>query len=125
MGRNQNRRCPIGLGSDIVGVDYRDYIETPSGQTRNNIIDIGQDNSQGVSQVISDVVLNVVDVPPGITVNIDSGSYDSWFSHAWIQIMHISISPSIKPGYYEFNIDVQIGTEDYGTMPDIIKVLAN
>jgi len=38
----------LGSGSDIVGVSYRDYIETPSGQTRNNIIDIGQFNSEGV-----------------------------------------------------------------------------
>lgn len=111
-----------GSGSDIVGVSYRDYIETPSGQTRNNIIDIGQENSQGVNQVISGVVLNVIGLPPGITVNMDSGGYDSSFSHEWIQIMHISISPDIKPGYYEFNIDVQIGREDYGTMPCIIKV---
>jgi hypothetical protein len=113
-----------GIGNNYARIEYRDYIETESGQTRNDIFNLSNVNDNGTSQVISNVIFAVANLPVGITANVTySGSWNP--GNNPMQIVSFEISNKIRPGYYGLNVDVQIDGQDYGTVPCTINVLAN
>lgn len=103
--------------ANTIQVNYRKYIESKAGETRNNIIYITQNN------VINNAILTVIDLPNGITVNIDPGSYNSNFQPGWEQIIEINISSNLSPGYYNFHIALMVNGINYGQIPCTINVL--
>jgi hypothetical protein len=121
------REVTVNIGNTIDGasIQYRDYVETNAGQNRNNIFYISKTSEQSIDQHISNIVFTAVGLPVGITANVSfSGYYNGeGIPEPWMQIVSFGISKNIKPGYYEFNMDVQIDGNDYGTVLCIIKVL--
>jgi hypothetical protein len=115
----------LGSGAEAADIQYRDYIETNAGQTRNNIFIIyiqGQDDPVNKDKQIKNVILSVYGLPHGITTNWDSGGFNS-FNLSWNQVMEIAIASDVQPNYYDFYIDVKIEGKDYGQIPCTIKVL--
>ena len=121
FGKVETAVITFGAGANAFHVNYRDYIETRPGETRNNAFYIWQQNNQGARQKICNVVLSSDDIPAGITVNMNSGYYDS-FGAEWIQIMQINTFSNTQPFTYTFNIGVKINGKDCGTIPCTLKV---
>jgi len=121
FGKVETAVITFGAGANAFHVNYRDYIETRPGETRNNAFYIWQQNNQGARQKICNVVLSSDDIPAGITVNMNSGYYDN-FGVEWIQIMQISTFSNTQPFTYTFNIGIKIDGKDCGTIPCTLKV---
>lgn len=106
----------LGTGMDVVHIRYRAYIETQSGEARNNIIYVrtpGRD--------VDELDLMVVDIPPS---GIDPCHGIQWHAPRTIaQVLVIEISKNVKPGQYTFEISVEIDGKYYGKVPCTIEVV--
>jgi len=107
----------LGSGSDTVNVSYRDYIETASGESRNNIINVRKES--GIFD--SELGLYSVDVPDGLEL-ADAGR-GVGLPGTLGAILVIEIAPDITPGEYPLEIGLEIDGKDYGTVPCIVNVV--
>jgi hypothetical protein len=110
-----------GAPPDTVEIQYRDYIETGAGQTRNNLFSARLLDVELVdrSGAIEEVILEGVDAPSGITATQDWQQGGPYFK----TLLKIAISPDVQPGEYIFNVNVVVNGKDYGTVPCTVKVL--
>jgi hypothetical protein len=93
---------------------YRNYIETKAEEIRNNIFSV-----EIPQRDISDVVLEVSNIPTGMEIT----EGEKWYG-PWIQtVLVIEISQQVKKGENDFEVAVSIDGEDYGIVPCIINVL--
>jgi hypothetical protein len=99
-----------------VHVTYRAYIETKSGEARNNIIYI---NVPG-QEYISSLKLSAINLPAGIEAK-EGEPYHR--PKIIAQVLVIEISQDVKPGEYAFEIGIEIDGKGYGKVPCTIKVL--
>ncbi len=109
----------VDLG-DNISVNYRSYIETNAGETRNNIVDMllpsDIDSVPGINPNINLSTSN-------ITTGIEIKNGDAWTKPGEVKAVLIAdISKNVKPGEYTFDISVVIGGKDYGKLPCTINV---
>jgi len=96
-------------------INYRDYIETEVGTSRNNILYIDAGGRE-----IRKLNLYTVDVPAGIEVKRGI----RWQGPGPIaQVLVIEIAQDIQPAEYTFKIGVEINGTDCGAVPCTIKVV--
>ncbi len=107
----------LGTGADALRVDYRDYIETEAGETRNNIIHVGKEGGLYGSKL----ALYAVAVPAGI--KLTDGGRGIGLPGATGAVLVIEILPEVAPGRYSFEIGLEIDGKDYGTLPCTIEVV--
>jgi hypothetical protein len=94
---------------------YRDYIETESGASRNNIIYV---NAGG--REINKLELYTTDVPTGIEVKRGM----LWQGPGnMAQVLVIEIAQDVRPAEYTFKIGVKIDGTDCGAVPCMINVV--
>ena len=111
--------------SGTIDIQYRDYIETKAGETRNNIIFLSGKNAPELLDSIQ-VYYRAVEPPDGITVEQGKQMYggiggkDKESSRV---VLLIHIAPQVKPGEYPLAIYLQYEGKDFGSIPCIIKVL--
>jgi hypothetical protein len=107
----------LGSGSDALNISYRDYIETEAGETRNNIIHVWKEGGLFDSRLR----LYSVTVPDGI--GLTDGGRGVGLPGATGAILVIEVAPDVAPGQYTFEIGIDLGGKDYGTIPCTIEVL--
>ncbi|PIP48030.1 MAG: hypothetical protein COX14_04655 [Chloroflexi bacterium CG23_combo_of_CG06-09_8_20_14_all_45_10] len=115
---------PIKVTELVLGADvnaphlwYRDYIETQTGQTRNNLFTVA------MSTLSPDTPIKIepVSVPAGIKVK-HAGQWNN-MPHTSTRLLQIEVSKDIKPGKYMIKIRIEIDGKDYDRVPCVIKVL--
>ena len=102
---------------NIINLRYREYIETRAGESRNNILAFripGGDISHSLD-------LYTGYIPSGIDVK-ESMRGGRPFGII-TPVLIIEIAHDVKPGEYTFEIGLEIGSRDYGTVPCTIKVI--
>ena len=88
--------------SGAIDIEYRDYIETKAGETRNNIIFLNGQNAPELLDPLQ-VYYRAVDLPDGITIDRDGqmyggiGGQDRKSSRV---VLLIHIASQVKPGEY-------------------------
>jgi len=98
-------------------LNYRAFIETKAGETRNNILWLyGTSISAKMGKA---VVFTPENLPSGIATNLEQTA----ISPVTKAVMEISISAQVSTGEYTFNIRVEIDGKDYGQVPCTIKVI--
>ena len=121
----QQTEVTLDALSGTVDIQYRDYIETKSGETRNNIIFLSGKNTPELSDSLQ-VYYRAVELPDGITVEQGKQMYggiggkDRESSRV---VLLIHIAPQVKPGEYPFAIQLEYEGKDFGSIPCTIKVL--
>ena len=111
--------------SGTIDIQYRDYIETKAGETRNNIIFLSGKDSPELSNPLQ-VYYRAVDMPDGITVERDGQMYggiggkDRKSSRV---VLQIHIASLVKTGEYRFVIHLEYEGKDFGSLPCTIKVI--
>jgi hypothetical protein len=102
---------------DNVSVNYRSYIETKSGETRNNIVSVGV----LLTTRYEPPVLNLYTTNTTAGIEVTQGDTYSrpGFSE---QVLVVNISQSVKPGGYTFQINLAVNGRDYGQLPCTINV---
>jgi hypothetical protein len=96
-------------------VSYRDYIETSTGETRNNILRLATSSWDTSLKLYTD------DMPTGIEIVKN----EQWHSPGAIAaILSISIAADVEPGEYTFDISADINGESYGSVPCTINVIS-
>ncbi len=112
----QSANVTLGSGSDALNVNYREYIETKAGETRNNIIIIW--SAGGLLD--EKLELYSVDVADGIGITNGGGGGRPGIL---LNVLVIEISPEIAVGEYTFQIGIQVDGKDYGTIPCTVKIM--
>jgi hypothetical protein len=107
----------LNSGDNAIDVQYRGYIETKAGETRNNIIIITREGSPFLDSRLD---LYSVDVPAGIELTYSGGAGPPGSLGAMLMI---KISPSVAPDRYQLEIGLEINDIDYGTVTCTIKVV--
>ncbi len=111
--------------SGTIDIQYRDYIETKAGETRNNIFFLNGRNAPELLDPLQ-VYYVAVDLPDGITIERDRqmyggiGGQDKTSSRVALEI---SIAPEVTPGEYPFLIHLEYEGKDFGGIPLMIKVI--
>ena len=111
--------------SGTIDIQYRDYIETKAGETRNNIIILSGKNAPELLDALQ-VYYRAVELPDGITVEQGKQMYggiggkDKESSRV---VLLIHIVPQVKPGEYALAIHLQYEGQDIGSIPCTIKVV--
>jgi hypothetical protein len=112
----ESKTVVLTNNSCTARINYRDYIETKAGETRNNIFTVElPDNKE-----VTDVIVTVADVPDGMII---SQGEKAGVHVRMKRVMVIEISEQVIPGEYDFEVEVNINGEDYGKVPCIIEVL--
>jgi hypothetical protein len=117
-GRIETTEIVLGSGADAPHVVYRNDIETPPGQIRYNIIDIGISG-----QVIKweNVTLRLANIYPDITIErtiIHATDWDGHYSPA----LKIDISSKAATGDYKFEVQAFINGKYQGKIPFMLHV---
>ena len=111
--------------SGTIDIQYRDYIETEAGETRNNIVFLSGKNAPELLDSLQ-IYYRAVEPPDGITVEQGKQMYggiggkDKKSSRV---VLKINIASSVKPGEYPFVILLEYEGKDFGSIPCTIKVL--
>jgi hypothetical protein len=101
--------------ADTVYIQYRDYIETKAGESRNNAISISVGN-----RAVGSLNLYTVNLPAGIEVTEGM----RWHGPGPVSpVLVIEISPDFKEGEHTFGIGIEIDGKDYGTISCTIEVV--
>jgi len=109
-------------GSDTLRVNYRSYIETKKGETRNNIINASTgDLSTDKTPFNHKLTLYSLSVAEGITLGVFGGGGIPGTSKA---VLTIKISTDIDPGEYVLKIGIVFDDVYYGTVPCTVIVTA-
>ena len=106
----------LGDNDNVIYLRYREYIETRAGESRNNILLFRIPGGD-----ISSLNLYTGYIPSGIEVK-ESMRYGRPFGII-TPVLIIEIAHDVKPGEYTFEIGLEIGSRDYGTVPCTIKVI--
>jgi hypothetical protein len=110
--------------SGTIDIQYRDFIETKAGETRNNIIFLNGGNAPELSDPLQ-VQYRAEGLPDGITLERDRemyggiGGQDKTSSRV---VLEISIAPEVTPGEYPFSIQLEYEGKDFGSIPCTIQV---
>jgi len=112
-----------------IDIEYRDYIETRAGQTRNNIIFLSGRNAPDLLDPLKITYRPEgrppVNHPEGITIARDGEMYggiggrDKKSSRV---ILVIHIDSRIKRGEYPFEIQLEYEGKIFGSLPVTVKV---
>jgi len=111
--------------SGTIDIQYRDYIETKAGETRNNIIFLFGQSAPELLHPLQ-VYYRAVDLPDGITIERDGQMYggiggrDRKSSRV---VLLIRIASQVKPGEYPFAIHLEYEGKDFGSLPCTVKVI--
>ncbi len=111
--------------SGTIDIQYRDYIETEAGETRNNIVFLSGKNAPELLDSLQ-IYYRAVEPPDGITVEQGKQMYggiggkDKESSRV---VLKINIASSVKPGEYPFVILLEYEGKDLGSVPCTVKVL--
>jgi hypothetical protein len=105
----------LGSGSSEAHIYYRSSIQTPAGETRNNVIKVIIPDKD-----IESLALYADTVPPGIVLT-DGMQWSGPSTRA--SVLVIEIAPDIAPGEYPLEIGLVINGKDYGTVTCTIKVI--
>jgi hypothetical protein len=112
----QSANVTLGSGSKTLNINYRDYIDTKAGETRNNIIFISKEGGL----LDKKLELYSTDVPEGIgLIDVGGGGRPGILQ----TVLVIEISPAVVPGQYTFKIGIEVDGKDYGTIPCTINVV--
>ena len=105
-----------------TSVYYRAYIETKSGETRNNLVNavIPVETAISTGIVFPNVTLSTSNVPTGIAVK-DGGGVGAQPGRTE-ELLVVNVSKNVKPGEYTFDIGLVIDGNDYGQLPCTINV---
>jgi hypothetical protein len=121
----QSTEVVLGDLPDVARVYYRDFIETKSGQTRNNIfhiylpnVDINNLNLKTIR-----VSLNAIDLPTKMTATQTDEWHGADPARQSKTVLKIGISDQLKPGEYTFEVQIEIDGKDYGKVPCTMKVV--
>ena len=113
----QTVETPLNATGEDIRLNYRAFIETKAGETRNNILWLyGTSISAKMGKA---VVFTPENLPSGIATNLEQTAV----SPVTKAVMEISISAQVSTGEYTFNIRVEIDGKDYGQVPCTIKVI--
>ena len=103
--------------NNTLQLNYRAEIDTKAGQTRNNIFRL---YGAGVTSMFSaSAVFEPVNLPSGF----EAIETQTTIGPTTTAVMNIQISPQVKTGTYNFQIQVQIGGADYGQVTCTVTVL--
>ncbi len=111
--------------SGTVAIQYRDYIETKAGETRNNIIFLNGRNAPELLDPLQ-IEYTAADLPDGMTLERDRqmyggiGGQDKASSRV---VLLIHIAPQVVPGEYPFTIHLSYEGKELGSLPCVIKVI--
>jgi hypothetical protein len=111
----------LSAGDDepLIGLMYRNYIETRAGETRNNILYLST-SEEGAS--INSIELYTSDTPSKIKIAECMRYMGPQSRH--IRVLSIEIGEDIALGEYTFKIGFIINGTDYGVVFCTIKVAA-
>lgn len=113
----QTVETPLNVAGEDIRLNYRAYIETKPGETRNNILWLyGTSISTKMGKV---VVFTPENLPSGIATNLEQTTV----SPVTKAVMQIEISTTMPTGVYMFNIHIEIDGKDYGRVPCTINVV--
>jgi hypothetical protein len=111
--------------SGTIDIQYRDYIETKAGETRNNILFLNGRNAPELLDPLQ-VYYRAVDLPDGITIERDRqmyggiGGQDRKSSRV---VLLIHIASQVKPGEYPFAIHLEYEGTEFGSLSCMVKVI--
>jgi hypothetical protein len=106
----------LGNGLENITVQYRAYIESQAGQTRNNIFWI----TRATRFEDNNLVLYQSTRPDGIELTWAAGA---GLPGTLMAILMINISPQVLPGEYMFRIIIEIDGQQYDSVPCTINVI--
>lgn len=112
----QSANVTLGSGSEALNVNYRDYIETKAGETRNNIIFLWKERGLFDEKL----ELYSVDVVEGIRLTNEGGGGRPGIL---LNVLVVEISPEVAAGQYIFQIGIKVDGKDYGTIPCAVNVI--
>lgn len=121
----QQTQVTLEALSGTIDIQYRDYIETKAGETRNNIFFLNGRNAPELLDPLQ-VYYRAVDLPDGVTVEQDRqmyggiGGQDRKSSRV---VLLIHIASQVKPGEYPFAIHLEYEGKDFGSLPCTVKVI--
>ena len=121
----QQTEVTLDALSGTVDIQYRDYIETGAGETRNNIIFLNAGNAPELSDPLQ-VQYRAEGLPDGINVEQDRQMYGGISGHdkkSSRVLLLVHIAPQVKPGEYPFAIQLEYEGTDFGSIPCTIRVL--
>jgi hypothetical protein len=103
---------------DSIYARYRDNITTKSGEIRNDILSMRKEKGSFLTDLVT-VKLYTTGAPPNMTfVQVNEGGLPGTIA----TLLNISIPEDIKPGSYNFDIDLEIDGLPYGSLPCTIEV---
>lgn len=102
---------------DNISVNYRSYIETAAGETRNNIFSVGVPLITGNESL--EISLYTTNTTTGIEVKEGDTYSRPGFSE---QVLVVNISKGVNHGEYTFQIGLVLNGSDYGQLPCTINV---
>ncbi len=103
----------LGNGPNAINVSYRQYIETPVGETRNNIIRVTKEGES----IDSKLKLYTSNIPIGMSLGAAVGLPGTSGT-----MLVIEIASDISPGKYPLEIGLIIDGKDYGTVTCTVSV---
>jgi hypothetical protein len=104
---------------DSIYTRYRSSIVTKPGEIRNDILIMRKEKSSFLGNQVT-VELFTTGAPPGM---IFSQANDSGLPGTIAAVLNIRIPQDIQPGFYSFNIDLEIDGLPYGSLPCTIEVI--
>lgn len=117
-------KTTTALGGTIR-CQYREYIETKAGETRNNILYLFGDDAPGLTDPLN-VAYFVEGLPDGISIILGSHWYGGAAGHN-IQsskvIFRIDVASPVQTGKYIFNIILMYEGEEIATLPCTVSVI--
>jgi len=115
----------LATTSSTIDIQYREYIETKAGETRNNIIFL---NGRSAPDILDPLQINYVAVglPDGISIQKDQqmyGGIGGQDKKSARIVLKIFIASQVKPGEYPFSIHLEYDGKEIGSIPCTVKVL--
>lgn len=115
----------LATPSSTIDIQYREYIETKAGETRNNIIFL---NGRSAPDISDPLQINYVAVglPDGISIQKDQqmyGGIGGQDKKSARVVLKIFIASQVKPGEYPFSIHLEYDGKEIGSIPCTVKVL--
>jgi hypothetical protein len=115
----------LATTSSTIDIQYREYIETKAGETRNNIIFL---NGRSAPDISDPLQINYVAVglPDGISIQKDQkmyGGIGGQDKKSARVVLKIFIASQVKPGEYPFSIHLEYDGKEIGSIPCTVKVL--
>jgi hypothetical protein len=111
--------------SGTIGIKYRDYIETKTGETKHNIIYLNAHDSPELLDPLH-VNYHSVGLPNGIVIQRDGQMYGGFGqndSRLFQVVLMISITPDIVSAEYPITISLEYEGKEIGSLPCMIKVI--